>query len=76
MRVLQYGDEVWVMRNKKQGLKLKKKETSFGICKGCCFHWTVRETGKYGCLKYGHLLTDICNEEKIIFRITHEDSKK
>jgi hypothetical protein len=74
MKVERREEEVWIIRNKKKGLKLKKivPLMSFSNCKGCC----LNRPNNYVCLRYGRLLTDICNEEKIIFRIAHEDSKK
>jgi len=74
MKIEQVGKEVLVTRNKKKGLKLKKIVSlmSLSNCNGCC----LNRPNNYVCLRYGRLLTDICNEEKIIFRIAHEDSKR
>ena len=72
MKIEQVGEDVVVTRNKKNGLKLKKIVSSISNdCKGCC----LKRPNNYAWLRYGRLLTDICNEEKIIFRIAHEDSK-
>jgi len=70
MKVEKKNEEVWITRNKRRGIRLKKKK-AFN-CKGCC----LKKPNNYMCLRYGRLLTDICNKEKIIFRIAHEDSER
>jgi hypothetical protein len=74
MKIEQVGKEVLVTRNKKKGLKLKKIVSlmSSSNCKGCC----LKKPNNYMCLRYGCLLTDICNEEKIIFVGANEDSER
>ena len=73
MRIEKIGiGGVRIIRNKRRGIILKKKTLNSNGCKGCC----LKKPNNYMCLKYGHLLTDICNEEKIIFRIANEDSKR
>jgi hypothetical protein len=74
MKVERREKEVWIIRNKKKGLKLKKivSSMSFSSCKGCC----LNGPNNYMCLRYGRLLTDICNEEKIIFVGANEDSER
>jgi hypothetical protein len=72
MKVERREEEVWIIRNKRKGLKLKKKKAlTPSNCEGCC----LKNPNNYMCLRYS-LLTDICNEEKIIFRIAHENSKR
>jgi hypothetical protein len=73
MKVKRREEEVWIIRNKRKGLRLKnKKALTPSNCKGCY----LRKPNNYMCLRYWRLLTDICNEEKIIFVGANEDSER
>lgn len=70
MKVEQKGEEVWVIRNKRRGLRLKKmRSLRIGSCSEC-YLWRV---GRY-CLR--SFSFGICDEDTTFFRRVYENSKR